>query len=221
MRYRCIIFDLDGTLLNSEEGVWRSFEYALRKLGAANPVIDDPKPIIGPPIEDVLMDTFGFDRPSALKGYDYYQEEYVDHGRMYRDPFFPGTPEALKTLKALGCVVGVCTNKGEPSARDIVAHGAIGIADEWVYGYAPEKGQGSKVAIINAFLKHVGLDSDQGRQGVLMVGDRYTDMEGARDAGIDGVAVAWGNGSRKELLDAGAMDVVESYDGLIAIVKGE
>lgn len=88
MRYDCILFDLDGTLLDSREGVWRSFEYALEQLGHPEPIITNPAPIIGPPIEEVLGDHFGFGPEDVVRGYAYYQEAYVEKGLMYGDPFF-------------------------------------------------------------------------------------------------------------------------------------
>ena len=120
MKYHCVLFDLDGTLLNSKEGVWRSFEYALEKLGYPEPKIEDIEPLIGPPIEQVFTKYYGYSKEDGWRGHDFYQEEYVTHGRMYKDPFFDGAAETVEALRSLGCTVGICTNKGEPTARKIV-----------------------------------------------------------------------------------------------------
>ncbi|SEA16432.1 phosphoglycolate phosphatase [Eubacterium aggregans] len=221
MRYDCILFDLDGTLLDSREGVWRSFEYALEQLGHPEPIITNPAPIIGPPIEEVLGDHFGFGPEDVVRGYAYYQEAYVEKGLMYGDPFFHGTEEAIARLLNLGCTVGVCTNKGEKSARAIVENAGIGLTAEDVYGYAPEKGRSVKSDIIKSFLLDKGLTEPGDWSTALMVGDRYTDIEGAKDVGIDSVGVLWGNGTTEEFVAAGATAVVDSYGALLQWIKGD
>ncbi|MEG0378513.1 MAG: HAD hydrolase-like protein [Eubacterium sp.] len=218
MKYQCVLFDLDGTLLNSKEGVWRSFEYALEKLGYPEPKIEDIEPLIGPPIEQVFVTHYGYSEEDGWRGHDFYQEEYVTNGRMYKDPFFDGAAETIKTLKDLGCLVGVCTNKGEPTARQIVGHAQIGIPENQVYG--PNGGsRTNKVEIISDFLKDFGYDTPDKKAEVLMVGDRYYDIEGAHACGIDAAGVSFGNGTREELLKAGAIAVVDHMMDLVELIK--
>ena len=219
-KYRHLLFDLDGTLLNSKMGFWRSFEYALEKLGYPHPKIEVIEPYIGPPLEQVFMTDFGYDRETAMRGRDYYLEEYMEHGRMFTDPFFPGTAGAIARLQEAGITVGVCTNKGQPSASAIVERGRIGVTDDRVVGYNPDPaaGCGSKVAIIETYLRRFGLDTPQEKSGVLMIGDRCTDIQGADAVGIDGAAVTWGNGSMAELTATDAVGVFETYGQLLEYV---
>ncbi|MEF9918494.1 MAG: HAD hydrolase-like protein [Eubacterium sp.] len=220
MKYQCILFDLDGTLLNSKEGVWRSLEYALEKLGYPNPKIEDIEPLIGPPIEQVFVEHFDFSISDGWRGYDFYQEEYVENGRMYKDPFFDGAEETIKELYKLGCTVGICTNKGENNACKIIEHSNLDIEINHVYGPNESGTRTNKVEIINDFLKDFGYDTPEKKACVLMVGDRYYDIEGAHTAGIDAAGVSFGNGSKTELLNAGAIAVVDKMEDLIEIVKG-
>ncbi|MDO4288866.1 MAG: HAD hydrolase-like protein [Eubacterium sp.] len=220
MRYQCVLFDLDGTLLNSKEGVWRSFEYALEKLGHPNPKIEDIEPLIGPPIERVFVENYGYSVEDGWRGHDFYQEEYVTHGRMFKDPFFDGAAETIDRLTALGCLVGICTNKGETTARQIIEKSPLNIPLEQVYGPDEAGTRTNKVEIIQAFLRDFGCDTPEKRAQVLMVGDRYYDIEGAAAAGIDGAGVAFGNGTTEELLGAGAVAVVDRMADLVDIAAG-
>ncbi|MGL6291847.1 HAD hydrolase-like protein, partial [Eubacterium aggregans] len=88
MHYDCILFDLDETLLDSREGVWRSFEYALEQPVHTEPIITDPAPIIGPPIEEVLGDHFGFGPEDVVRGYAYYSGGLCGKGPDVRRSFF-------------------------------------------------------------------------------------------------------------------------------------
>ena len=220
MKSHCVLFDLDGTLLNSKEGVWRSFEYALEKLGYPDPKIEDIEPLIGPPIEQVFTEHYGYSVEDGWRGHDFYQEEYETNGRMYKDPFFDGAAETVEALKAMGCTVGVCTNKCEPTARKLVAKSGVNIDEDHVYGPDTAGTRTNKIEIINAFLEDYGYNTPEKKAGVLMVGDRYYDIEGAHACGIDAAGVAFGNGTREELLNAGAIAVVDRMMELVEIVKG-
>lgn len=218
MKYQCVLFDLDGTLLDSKMGFWRSFEYALKKLGYPEPQIDVIEPYIGPPIELVLKNDFGFTLEEGKQGRLYYLEEYEQHGVMFKDPFFPGTAEAVARLQEAGCLVGVCTNKGQGCASPLVKRGKIGISDDKVVGYDPDPRSGchDKVQIIATFLDRFGYITPDQKKKVLMVGDRNTDIQGADAVGIDGAGVTWGNGSRKELEATDAVMVADTYDDLLS-----
>ena len=219
-KYHTVIFDLDGTLLDSKNGFWHCFETALMRLGYPNPHIDVIEPFIGPPLEDLLVDTFGFSREESKRGRAYYLEEYKDNGVMFTDPFFPGTAEAVARLKAAGIRVGVCTNKGHDCAEPIVLKGNIGLDSEDVVGYMPEPefGRTCKVDIINTYLKRFDIYDEALKKGVLMVGDRATDISGARDAGIDGAGVTWGNGSLDELKSENPVCIADTYEELLNFI---
>ena len=219
-KYHTVIFDLDGTLLDSKNGFWHCFETALTRLGYPNPHIDVIEPFIGPPLEDLLVDTFGFSMEESKRGRAYYLEEYKDNGVMFTDPFFPGTAEAVARLKAAGIRVGVCTNKGHDCAEPIVLKGNIGLDAEDVVGYMPEPefGRTCKVDIINTYLKRFDIYDEALKKGVLMVGDRATDISGARDAGIDGAGVTWGNGSFDELKSEKPVCIADTYEELLNFI---
>ena len=219
-KYHTVIFDLDGTLLDSKNGFWHCFETALSRLDYPDPHINEVEPFIGPPLEDLLVDTFGFSREDAKRGRAYYLEEYKDNGVMFTDPFFDGTAKAVARLKAAGIRVGVCTNKGHDCAEPIVLRGKIGLSAEDVVGYMPEPefGRTCKVDIINTYLKRFDIADDDSKKGVLMVGDRATDISGAREAGIDGAGVSWGNGSPAELSAENPVCIADTYDALLKFI---
>ena len=96
--YNVIIFDLDGTLSNSKEGITKSVQYALSKFGIEEPDLDKLEHFIGPPLVDELMKSYDFTREQALEGVEFYRERYKPIG-IYETEIYPGTEEMLEMLK--------------------------------------------------------------------------------------------------------------------------
>ena len=96
--YKAIFFDLDGTLTESGEGITKSVQYALEKLGVSAPELESLKVFVGPPLLEQFMKYAGFDKETAEKAVEYYRERYSDKG-MFENTVYPGVEEALKELK--------------------------------------------------------------------------------------------------------------------------
>ena len=92
--YKAIFFDLDGTLTESGEGITKSVQYALEKLGVSAPDLEPLKVFVGPPLLDQFMKYAGFDKETAQKGIEYYRERYSEKG-MYENTVYPGVENAL------------------------------------------------------------------------------------------------------------------------------
>ena len=107
--YKAIFFDLDGTLTESGEGITKSVQYALEKLGVSAPELEPLKVFVGPPLLEQFMKYAGFDKETAQKGIEYYRERYSEKG-MYENTVYPGVENTLAELKTswlqTGC--GVC-----------------------------------------------------------------------------------------------------------------
>lgn len=216
MRYSHILFDLDGTLIDSKETVRHSFEYALEKMEVPNPKILDIDPLIGPPILRTFQEIYGFSLAEARQGYEFYLEEYVGNGQMFRADLYDGVKETVHHLYASGCFLGVATTKNENNARKIIDHLNLDIQIDRVYGTYNDGTRSNKKEIITNLLEDNGvLDLD----GVLMVGDRHYDIIGAREVGIDSAGVTYGCGSEDELRQAGATHLIASINELLEIIK--
>jgi len=215
MKYSHILFDLDGTLIDSRDSVHRSFEYALEKMEYPEPVIIHVEPLIGPPILTTFEEHFGFTPEESKKAYVFYLEEYVKNGQMFEAPLYEGVEDTIRELLQKGCFLGVATTKNETNARKIIANLSIGIDVMRVFGTQNDGSRSDKKEIIQDFLDEFDVfDLSE----VLMVGDRHYDILGANAVGIDSVGVTYGCGSEDELRVAGATHLIASFEDLLEII---
>ena len=119
--YDVIIFDLDGTLSNSKEGITKSVQYALSKFGIEEPDLDKLEHFIGPPLVDELMKSYDFTREQALEGVEFYRERYKPIG-IYETEIYPGTEEMLEMLKGNGKYIALATSKPLPMAEEVLKY---------------------------------------------------------------------------------------------------
>lgn len=215
MKYSYILFDLDGTLIDSKDSVRRSYEYALEKMNYPDPEIFNVDRLIGPPILDSFQEFFGYTLEEAKKAFDFYLEEYVGNGQMFGSPLFDGVEETINKLVEDGCFLGVVTTKNETNARKIIKSLPINIEIMRVFGTQNNGSRSDKKEIIWDFLEaHDVIDLCE----VLMVGDRHFDIQGAKAVGIDSVGVTYGCGSENELREAGATHLITSFEELLEII---
>jgi len=216
MKYSYILFDLDGTLIDSKDSVRRSFEYALEKMNYPDPEIFDVDQLLGPPILTSFQEIFGFSLEESVKAYDFYLEEYVEHGQMYGAQLYDGVEETVSKLVEAGCLIGVATTKNERNARKIIKSLPVDIEISRVFGSQSDGSRGDKDQIILDFLEiHGVMDLSE----VLMVGDRFYDIQGAIAVGIDSVGVTYGCGSENELRVAGATHLIATIEELLEIIN--
>ena len=181
-----VLFDLDGTLTDSAEGVVASFRHALGELGAPVPEGDLVSRIVGPPMHLTMADLVGDRAGEAMTAY---RADYTTRGwAMNRT--FDGVPELLADLKSAGVRLAVATSKSEPIARRILEHFGLDGFFEVIAGASPDGVRSAKADVVaHALAQLTPLPAR-----VLMVGDRSHDVEGAAQHGIDTVVVDWGYG---------------------------
>ncbi|MGV8905705.1 MAG: HAD hydrolase-like protein [Acetobacterium sp.] len=215
MKYSYILFDLDGTLIDSKDSVRRSFEYALEKMEHPDPKVYDIDALLGPPILDTFQEAFGFTPEGARQAYDYYLEEYVENGQMYGADLYDGVRETISKLVEMGCLVGIATTKNELNAKKIIENLEIDIELPRIFGTQSDGSRSAKEEIISDFLEvHGVIDLSE----ALMVGDRFYDIQGATEVGIDSVGVTYGCGSENELRVAGATHLISNIEELLEII---
>lgn len=194
MHYQNILFDLDGTLTDPREGITRSIQYALEKLGIIEPDLSKLEHFIGPPLLQAFMQFYGFDEAKAWQAVNFYRERFKVTG-LYENEVFEGVIELLETLVAQGRHLYVATSKPWEFAREIARHFDFAKHFKVIYGSELDGTRTNKVELLAHLLKEEGLDPAQ----TLMIGDRKHDLIGARANGLDVVAVGYGFGSREEL----------------------
>ena len=208
MQYKTILFDLDGTLTDSEPGIVNSVRYALRSFGMeAEPAT--LRSFIGPPLYDSFRGTMGMSDADAKRAVDTYRVYFRDKGIFENAPY-PGVPEMLEALRAAGRRLIVATSKPEVFAKRIAEHFGFAGALEGVYGADMEGKRSSKLDVIRYAMRERGIAPSS----AVMVGDRKYDITGAREAGLADIGVLYGYGSREELVEAGATRLAASVADL-------
>lgn len=193
-RPQLVLFDLDGTLTDSAQGIVASFRHALGEVGAPVPDGDLVSRIVGPPMPDTLRSLGLGERADAAIAA--YRADYTTRGwAMNRT--FDGIPALLADLKAAGVRLAVATSKVEPTAQRILAHFGLDEFFEVIAGASPDGTRAAKADVVASALSRLEPLPDR----VLMVGDRRHDVEGAAVHGIDTVVVGWGYG-RADFVEA-------------------
>ncbi len=215
MSYNHIIFDLDGTLIDSKKTFKTSLEYALMKMDIKNYEVEDINAYIGPGLFDTFHNIYGFTEDQAQEAYRYYMEEYVGNKQIFKADLYDHVCELVDFLIKSDYFIGIATMKDEENARSIIKHHQMTIPPNRIYGSLRNRSRPDKAAVITALLKdHNIKDHDQ----VLMIGDRYTDIDGAKSVGIASVGVTYGYGSELELLESGATYLISHLSELKGLI---
>ncbi len=191
-----VIFDLDGTLTDSAEGIVASFRHALEQVGAPVPDGDLVSRIVGPPMHHTLSGLGLADKADAAIAA--YRADYTTSGWLMNTPFEGVTP-LLADLRAAGVRLAVATSKAEPTAKKILQHFGLDQFFEVIAGASPDGTRAAKADVVAHALAQLRPLPER----VLMVGDRRHDVDGAAAHGIDTVVVGWGYG-REDFQDVQA-----------------
>lgn len=210
--YKAIFFDLDGTLTESGEGITKSVQYALEKLGVEAQDLKDLEVFVGPPLLEQFMKYAGFDKKTAEKAIEFYRERYTEKG-MFENTVYPGVEETLSELKRRGYRLAVASAKPAFYVTQIMDHFNLSQYFEVIAGTDLNGPKITKSQVIEEALEKMNL-SDH-RDQVIMVGDRKHDILGARKCDVQCVAVTYGYGSREELEKAQPLQIVDSATELL------
>ena len=194
MDYPNVLFDLDGTLTDPREGITRSIQYGLSKMGIDEPDLTQLEHFIGPPLLQAFMATYGFDEAKAWEAMGFYRERFAVTG-LYENEVFEGVTPLLETLVAQGRQLFIATSKPQVYAREIARHFDFAKHFKVIYGSELDGTRTNKVELIRHLMAEQGLNPAH----TLMIGDRKHDLIGARDNGLDAAAVGYGFGSFEEL----------------------
>lgn len=210
MTYNKILFDLDGTLTDSQEGITLSVIYALESLSVEVPPSEVLKKFIGPPLKESFMKYCGLSEENADLAINKYRERFVVTG-IYENKLYDGIEKLLKRLKAGGKTLILATSKPEVFALIILEHFGIKEYFDYIAGSDLDGARITKSDVISCALEQSSILD---MQSVVMVGDREHDVLGAKSFGIPCIGVLYGYGSRAELEDAGAKLIVETVEEL-------
>ena len=206
MKYDTVIFDLDGTLTESEPGITKSVQYALEQMN--RPPLDAAtlRRFIGPPLRESFIAVAGMAEDEADEAVRIYRERFSTVGWM-ENSVYEGIAPLLRALKAGGAYVAIATGKPEVFSRKIIDYFGLAPYIDRLEAITLSDHHADKVALVRRALP-------ERYERACMVGDRAGDMEGALGNGIDGIGALYGYGTREELEDAGARFIAASVNAL-------
>ncbi|WP_273396701.1 HAD family hydrolase [Thermophilibacter mediterraneus] len=212
---RLVIFDFDGTLADTVDGICATARTVLLAHGISEEGLGDLRRIIGPPFPQAFSLVYGFDEREAAQVTAEYRAIYQGLG-IEGWPLYPGMRAALETLRAAGRSLAVASSKREALVARAVADNGVGDLFDVVLGKQSDA-QASKAATIARVLELMGSEPGD----AVMVGDRHHDVEAAAEVGVACVGVTYGGTAAPgELEGAGACAVAGSVEGLLRVLLG-
>ena len=208
---RCILFDFDGTVFDTVEGITRSVQYAVQKRGL-HPPLQELRCFAGPPLVDMFMEHFGFDRTEAEQAVTDFRERYNPIG-LYECRIFPGTQEALQELRRRGYLVGIATSKPQPLAETLLDREGMLPLFDGIVGSNTDGNNTSKADVLRAVMRMLAVTPEE----TVLVGDTKYDVLGAKACRVPCVGVGWGYAAEGELEAAGAEAIVPDLEALLAL----
>ena len=210
-----VLFDLDGTIANSQLGIVRCLQHGFTECGLPVPPEDELVAMIGPPFS-IALKRFELDDEMVANVIEAYRARYLPIG-MYEAEIYPGVAELVHHLHQHGVVVALATSKPEPFAERIVEHFGVRAALTVVAGATFDDVRSAKADVVaHALAQLPAADASN----TVMVGDREHDILGAAAHGLRAIGVTWGFGGRDELEAAGAWAVVDDAATLEALLLG-
>lgn len=212
--FQYILFDLDGTLTDSGEGITKAVQYALNYFGIDVEDLNELRRFVGPPLRDSYKNFYDFDDEKAELGITKFREYYTDKG-IYENKVYDGIEETLKVLKENGKKLIIATSKPEVHAKTVLDHFDLAKYFDFIGGADLEETRVKKSDVIKYSMENAGIEDIS---KVIMVGDREHDILGAKANNIKSIGVLYGYGDVVELTQARAEYVVENPQDIINIV---
>ncbi len=216
MKYQYLLFDLDGTLINTLEGVVKCAQYALSQYGIEKN-LKELEPFLGPPLRYSFI-KYGLTEEQTVDAINKYRERYDKHGAE-ESHLFNEVPELLLNLKNAGYSLGVATSKYEEYAKYMLKEFGISDLFDFITGSNLDESISKKHEVIEEALRRFGIT--ECREKALMIGDMKYDDEGARLAGIDSFGIYTGTAKENEHEEAGATYIAYSFKELENRLLGE
>lgn len=208
-----ILFDFDGTVFDTVEGITKSVRHALNKQGRDEP-LEALRCFAGPPLIDMFMEHCSFTREQAEKGLVDFRERYTPIG-LYECRVFPGIRELVEALRAAGKKVGIATSKPQALAEELLTReGMLGLFDT-ICGSDSSGNNSSKAQVLMRAMEQLGATAEQ----TVLVGDTKYDVRGAHECGVKCIGVRYGYAAEGELELAGADAIAEDMDALRAMLE--
>ena len=214
MKY--ILFDLDGTIINSQQGVTRCVQYALKSIGIEENDLTKLTCFIGPPLTLMFGEKYGITGAEAEALCEKYRERYDTTG-IYECELYEGMEHLLINLRSKGYKIGLASSKPETACLEILKHFQILRYFDCVTGASLDASRREKVLVLQEAFRRMQISCP--KQDAILIGDTKYDVIGTRKAGIDCLGITYGFGTRQELEEAGAVAILDTTQEVEAYFK--
>lgn len=215
MKYKAVIFDMDGTILNTLEDLKNATNYSLRQFNMPERTLEEVRMFVGNGIKKLIeravpLGTTEEKINELLKVFlEYYEIHSADNTSAY-----PGIQNLVEELKKLGIKTAVSTNKADEPAQELGKKYFNGVFDLIV---GQKDGLRTKPApdSVNEILRILNIQ----KKDAVYIGDSDVDVQTAKNSGLDFIGVSWGFRGRKFLEQNGAKNIVDSANEILKLVK--
>lgn len=208
-----VLFDLDGTLVDSSRTIGMSIDFALDAMDVRSSREMPIETVIGRPLFDIFRNEYSMTDDQAHRAIDLYRDYYDSLNQQGTD-VYENIPEVLPALKDAGYRLFVATVKPTPIADKVLTDLDLRLCFDGISGASMGPERRDKSSIIAHALRTFGLDPLQS----MMIGDRDQDILGARDHGMPAIGVTYGFGSREELSAAEPAHLVDHSEQILDLL---
>ena len=205
MKYQYLLFDMDGMLVDTREGILKCAQYALDAFGIHVEDLQSLTKFVGPPLSTSFREFYGFSDEQAQEAVAIYRQRYSAHGQ-YECFVFEGVDSMLRDLRDTGYRMCIATSKLETYARTMLERLGIASYFEQIVGASPDETISTKAQVIEEAMRRMQISD---RASSLMIGDRKHDVLGAKACGIDSFGVYMGCAEPMEHEMAGATYIAD------------
>ncbi|MGX5696167.1 HAD hydrolase-like protein [Agromyces soli] len=211
--WSAVLFDLDGTIIDSAHDITGSLAHTFQSFGHPVPDAETLRSYVGPPLVETFRLSGSFDEAQAAEAVAVYRAHYADY--VLASPVFPGVAGLLERLHSAGVPIALATSKPEHTARAVLENHGLSRWFTEITGADESVGRSSKASVVAEALRRLGERGIETDRAVL-VGDRGYDVQGALANDVPAVVVEWGYGSPEE--SVGAHAIVHSTDQLAKLL---
>ena len=209
---KTILFDLDGTLTDSGEGIINCALLTLEHFGLPLPTREELRFFVGPPLGGSFL-KLGIPEDRVPEAIRYYRSHYTVTG-IHENSLYPGIEELLQALQAQGHKLYVATSKPEFMAKGILEDFGLAKYFTMICGASTDTHRNTKEAVI----AHL-MERNPDAKSIIMIGDTIFDVEGAASLGIPTIGVSWGYGNVPDMISAGAIAIADSTQELYQLLN--